>query len=66
MILLFLFGEGCSSKGVWRGFFSNSFLRLEEVFLKLKCKESSPLAEGRIVEKPQGSVEELEGGCKRV
>ena len=59
MILLVPFGEGCSSKGVWRGLFSNSFLRLEEVFLKLKCKEG--LVEGSIVEKPQGSVKELEG-----
>ena len=62
MILLFPFGEGCSSKeGVWRGLFSNSFLRLEEVFLKLKCKEGSPLVEGSIVKKSQNSVKELEG-----
>ncbi|KAB1215856.1 hypothetical protein CJ030_MR4G010930 [Morella rubra] len=52
----------CSSKeGVWRGLFSNSFLRLEEVFLKLKCKETFPLIEESIMEKPQGSVKELKG-----
>ena len=62
MILSFPFGEDCSSKeGVWRGLFSNSFLRIEEVFFKLKCKETFPLVEGSIVEKPQDLVKKLEG-----